>query len=419
MGHLVDKYDARYFLGGVDPLTGRKYGVRGHAAFAAGGVDPAHEREVAFARSLAGGFAGKSILDIGCGRGDVIPLFLAAGCRRYLGIDFSAAALAIAGERARDPRVEFRLCEAADLEVPGDFDVVTALDVVEHVPPWEMDRLCARIRRALAPGGIVVVSTPIFENPNGPDHSDNNPSVMGMHCNKQTWSTLADSCARHGLFVIAYESGRPGLFGAATSTDVERSPELARRHVACVEDFRTGAAVVSQPGGADVMARLGRLVIACPVASSAADLDRALRLVQSLRWFGGGVAAANMFVMVAGPCPAEMRGRLERYGVVVREAVTNGPSPTDAVLESLVNPEFDTYDTVVVLDPDAVVVDDPTPFLQSRTRQGYEPGADDGSGYPGFPAIVACSDSLEPADPRVRERLAALAERRARESATA
>jgi SAM-dependent methyltransferase len=381
MGHLGDKYDAAYFLGGVDAETGRRYGVRGHAAFAAGGVDPAHEREFEFVRTLADGFSGKAVLDIGCGRGDVIPLLLAGGCRRYLGLDFSAAALQIARQRAVDPRVDFRLGEAADLQMPGEFDVVTALDVVEHIPPWEMDAACAAIRRALAPGGVFVASTPIFENPNGPDHSDENPSVMGMHCNKQTWGTLAAACGRHGLLVVAYETGRPGLFGAATDSDVERSPVLKRRHTACLEAFRTGAAAATQPGGGDVMARVGRLAVVTTVPPDDAGLDRALRLVQSLRWHGGAVAAANTFVCVVGECPPRSRERLERYGAIVREISPPHPPRAITPIDTLARPELAVYDTVVMLDPDAVVIADPTPHLDGTVLQARVGGVAEAAGH--------------------------------------
>lgn len=105
-------------------------------------------------------------LDVGCGDGRWtadIGDRLAAGSRR-VGIDFSPRAIGFA--RLIRPDMEFLVGTGAELELADrSFDLVSAIEVIEHVPPGEEEGFLAEIHRVLRPGGSVVLTTPSVHAP--------------------------------------------------------------------------------------------------------------------------------------------------------------------------------------------------------------------------------------------------------------
>jgi SAM-dependent methyltransferase len=95
------------------------------------------------------------ILDIGCGS---YPYFLAhTSFREKVAID----QLPPASERADIGWHTLDLNTAPRLPLPdGHFSAVTLLAVVEHLDPTSLVQLLAEVRRVLAPGGRVVITTP-------------------------------------------------------------------------------------------------------------------------------------------------------------------------------------------------------------------------------------------------------------------
>jgi 2-polyprenyl-6-hydroxyphenyl methylase / 3-demethylubiquinone-9 3-methyltransferase len=114
---------------------------------------------------IAGGVAGKRILDVGCG-GGILSESMAAMGATVLGIDLGEKALGVAKLHKLESgtAVDYRLVAAEALadEMPGAFDVVTCMELLEHVPdPASIVAACGRLVR---PGGTVVFST-INRNP--------------------------------------------------------------------------------------------------------------------------------------------------------------------------------------------------------------------------------------------------------------
>lgn len=105
--------------------------------------------------------AGKRVLDVGCG-GGILSDSMARRGADVLGIDLSGKALKVAqlhAIEAATPRVAYREVAAETLadEMPGQFDVVTCMEMLEHVPePSSVVEACSRLVR---PGGWVFFST--------------------------------------------------------------------------------------------------------------------------------------------------------------------------------------------------------------------------------------------------------------------
>jgi SAM-dependent methyltransferase len=99
-------------------------------------------------------------LDVGSGTGANLRLLAELGFERVSGLDCSEEAIRYCGEKAL-PRVELGdLCDLPFAE--GDFDLVIAADVLEHVE--DEARAIGELRRVLQPGGRLIVTVPAFQS---------------------------------------------------------------------------------------------------------------------------------------------------------------------------------------------------------------------------------------------------------------
>jgi 2-polyprenyl-6-hydroxyphenyl methylase/3-demethylubiquinone-9 3-methyltransferase len=104
---------------------------------------------------------GKEVLDVGCGGGILTDAMARAGANA-LGIDLATKSLKVAqlhALEAQTPNVQYRevSAEALAAERPASFDVVTCMEMLEHVPdPASVVKACAQL---VKPGGWVFFST--------------------------------------------------------------------------------------------------------------------------------------------------------------------------------------------------------------------------------------------------------------------
>ena len=135
-------YDERYY----------RTACAGFAAWGDDTVDPLYAGMLA----LAGFRAGEVLVDIGTGRGELLAVALEQGAARAIGVEYSPDAL----ELARRSGGELLLADARAIPLEdGLADLVTLLDVAEHLAPPELERTLDEARRLLRPGGRLLVHT--------------------------------------------------------------------------------------------------------------------------------------------------------------------------------------------------------------------------------------------------------------------
>ncbi|HOC31793.1 MAG: class I SAM-dependent methyltransferase [Armatimonadetes bacterium] len=149
-----DWYDREYYLRNMEggeifrSTAGRK-------------VTPRHAKllEIASVRP------GERVLDIGCGRGELV---LQAGLKGAVakGVDYSSAAIDLAKEALATydeeyrSRVSFAVGDAVQLTGADErFDKVFFVDVAEHLHPHELESALRTIRELLSPDGRLILHT--------------------------------------------------------------------------------------------------------------------------------------------------------------------------------------------------------------------------------------------------------------------
>jgi 2-polyprenyl-6-hydroxyphenyl methylase/3-demethylubiquinone-9 3-methyltransferase len=100
---------------------------------------------------------GKKALDVGCGAGLLAEPLARLGAA-VTGIDASPKVIAVARDHARamDLEIDYRAGDVQQLE--DQFDLITALEVIEHVA--DPEAFLQALAKRLAPGGVLILSTP-------------------------------------------------------------------------------------------------------------------------------------------------------------------------------------------------------------------------------------------------------------------
>jgi ubiquinone/menaquinone biosynthesis C-methylase UbiE len=122
-------------------------------------------RRLKAAFELAEVTPGMRVLDVGCGRGEILRHCAQLGADAY-GIDYAAVAVQMS-QRVIEPlngvvpgKTAVGQADAKKLPFPtGAFDRVLLFDVVEHLHPWELQQALREVHRVLKPEGRVIIHT--------------------------------------------------------------------------------------------------------------------------------------------------------------------------------------------------------------------------------------------------------------------
>lgn len=155
-------------MSNVDPAEIRKFEALAHRWWdPEGDFRPLHDINPARLSWIAGKvpLAGVRALDVGCGGGILAEALARAGAE-VTGIDMADGPLAVARLHALESGTEVeyleRTAEALATERPGSYDVVSCLEMLEHVPDIASTiRACATLAK---PGAMLFFST-INRNP--------------------------------------------------------------------------------------------------------------------------------------------------------------------------------------------------------------------------------------------------------------
>lgn len=133
----------------------------------------------------------KHILDIGCAQG-TLALLLAERGHRVTAVDLRPAFLEYAQSRYTHGDIEFIAANVLEDELPNNFDLIFANQIVEHLVYPE--KLLLRLRRSLKAGGRLVMTTP-----NGDYIRNSLPSFRQLG-NPKEWEHLQYSADGDGHF---------------------------------------------------------------------------------------------------------------------------------------------------------------------------------------------------------------------------
>jgi SAM-dependent methyltransferase len=166
---------------------------------------------------------GLDLLDVGCGQGRaVLAMASEFPSSRFHGLDISHDAVGRARAEAREMglhNVRFSVGDAALLDAPASYDVVTAFDAIHDQA--EPERVLANIRRTLRPGGLFLMQDIATHS----DIADNLDHPLGPFLYTLSFGhSLSVSLARGGAGLGACWGRRRAetLLGAAGFTQRER-----------------------------------------------------------------------------------------------------------------------------------------------------------------------------------------------------
>jgi len=220
MGFLKAKYKKEYFLKQDENSNPTTVGVAGIEEFQLGTIRYA-DKDILDRIT----FAGKTVLDIGCGRGEAIKYSYERGAAKVLGVDFSEDAIDIATQFIREHKVNAELYCADALGFIKEYsssidrghkkqvDIVLMLDSVEHIQRAELTELLDILKYVISDHALIAINTPHFGIDNdviveglkdlARDGTEAQESTVGMHCNRYSKYSFRSYMRKLGYFALS------------------------------------------------------------------------------------------------------------------------------------------------------------------------------------------------------------------------
>jgi len=134
----------------------------------------------------------QSILDIGCGRGDVI-YYLSTKVKKIVGVDYSEDSIRLTTKILStlpsylNSKIELYNMDINEiLPKLGKFDIVFLLDVVEHMYPEQLEKMYNELFKHLNKGAEIIIHTPIADSEEEKHFFLPNTKQQIMHININT-----------------------------------------------------------------------------------------------------------------------------------------------------------------------------------------------------------------------------------------
>lgn len=220
MGYMQEKYKKEYFLKRDADGNNTTFGVAGIEEFHLGTIRYA-DKDILDRINVAG----KTVLDIGCGRGEAVKYSYEKGAGKVIGVDFSEDALSIATDYINKNAIKVELhCKDA-LQFINEYassiangqrkqiDIVLMLDSVEHIPRSELTELFKSLKSVICHRGLIAVNTPHFGIDNDViaeglkdlawDGTEAQDCTAGMHCNRYTKYSFRSYMRKLGYFALS------------------------------------------------------------------------------------------------------------------------------------------------------------------------------------------------------------------------
>jgi len=152
---------------------------------------------------------GESVLDLGCGAGEIMPLL---GVREYTGVDLNPAHIAAA--KSKYPGADFRTGDAISFveTIDKTFDLITMIGLLHHLDDDQVRRIMRGAKRILNPNGKIVAFDVGFEARQNPiayllaklDSGRNVRTLDGFLSLEREIFPNASGYLRHDLLRVPY-----------------------------------------------------------------------------------------------------------------------------------------------------------------------------------------------------------------------
>ncbi|MBI1975621.1 MAG: class I SAM-dependent methyltransferase [Candidatus Vogelbacteria bacterium] len=158
---------------------------------------------------------GKTVLDVGCGTGELAYHIAGRGAKKVVGIDFSPEAIKVAKHLYNRPNLSFDCVDVHAMK--GSFDVVLAVGTLEHAD--DPFRMLSLFKKLVRKGGSIIVTSPNWLNPRG-------YILMTLRLLFDAPITLADL---HYLTPVEYEAWATRLGMELSWKTIDQSWSLGNR----------------------------------------------------------------------------------------------------------------------------------------------------------------------------------------------
>ena len=185
-----------------------------------------HQERLAAVIEAVGGTGARTVLDLGCGDGDlVLRLLDMPGLTRITGIEIDAARLRyaqarLAGTPAKTARVQLA-CASATQAHPNlaGYDCACLVEVIEHLPPANINRLERGVFAGMRPGHVIVTTPNAEYNPvlGVPAHRFRHPDHR-FEWDRARFARWGQGVAARNDYTVTFHDicgAHPGLGGAS------------------------------------------------------------------------------------------------------------------------------------------------------------------------------------------------------------